>query len=89
MPTIAEAGFPNAEFDFWVGVLAPAATPRDVVRRLNGEIGKIMQSPELRARLETMGAVPMLMNPEDFDKFLLKEFNTLSEVMRAAGAKPQ
>ena len=48
-----------------------------------------MQSPELRARLETMGAVPMLMNPEDFDKFLLKEFNTLSEVMRAAGAKPQ
>ena len=89
VPTIAEAGFPNAEFDFWVGILAPAATPRDIVRRLNGEIGKIMQSPELRARLETMGAVPMLMNPEEFDRFLLKEFNTLTEVMRAAGAKPQ
>ena len=89
VPTMAEAGFPQGEFNFWVGLLAPVATPRDIVARLNAEINKILQLPEIRARFETIGAVPMLMPPEEYDKFLRDEFNVLTEVMRASGAKAQ
>ena len=89
VPTMAEAGFPQGEFNFWVGLLAPVATPRDIVARLNAEINKILQLPEIRARFETIGAAPMLMPPEEFDKFLRDEFNVLTEVMRASGAKAQ
>ena len=89
VPTIAEAGFPAAEFNFWVGLLAPAQTPRDVVLRLNSEVNKVLQSTESRTRLESIGAVPMNQTPEEFDAFLRSEFTTLSEVMRASGAKAQ
>ena len=89
VPTMAEAGFPQGEFNFWVGLLAPVATPRDIVARLNAEINKILQLPEIRARFETIGAAPMLMSPEEYDKFLRDEFNVLTEVMRASGAKAQ
>ena len=89
VPTMAEAGFPQGEFNFWVGLLAPAATPRDIVARLNGEINKILQLPEIRTRFEAIGAVPMLMSAEEYDKFLRDEFNVLTEVMRASGAKAQ
>src|SRR5436189_1074761 len=61
VPTIAEAGFPRGEFNFWVGMLAPAATPRDIVQRLNSEINKLLQSDEMKDRLSKLGAEPMLM----------------------------
>lgn len=89
VPTMAEAGFPQGEFNFWVGLLAPVATPRDIIHRLNAEINKTLQLPEIRARFETMGAVPMMMSPEEFDKFLRDESSVLTEVMRASGAKAQ
>src|SRR6266496_3244232 len=50
VPTIAEAGVPGAEFDFWIGVLAPAQTPRAIVKRLNGEFARALQSPDVRER---------------------------------------
>ncbi len=58
VPTIAEAGFPKAEFNFWVGMLAPAGTPRDVVARLNAEINRTLQAPEMKERLAKLGRVP-------------------------------
>jgi tripartite-type tricarboxylate transporter receptor subunit TctC len=84
VPTIAEAGYPQAEFNFWVAMLAPAKTPRDVVRKLNAEILKAAQSPEVRQRLESLGAEPMLMDPEKFDAFLRSEHDVLGQVMKAA-----
>ncbi len=89
VPTIAEAGFPCGEFNFWVGMLAPAGTPRDVLGRLNAEVNKAMQAPDMKERLAKLGAEPMQMSPEQFDAFLRDEFNTLGEVMRAAGVKAQ
>jgi len=84
VPTIAEAGYPAAEFNFWVALLAPAKTPREIVRKLNAEIVKAAQSPEVRQRLESLGAEPMPMNPEQFDVFLKQEHDTLGKVMQAA-----
>jgi tripartite-type tricarboxylate transporter receptor subunit TctC len=89
VPTIAEAGYPRGEFNFWVGMLAPAQTPREIVNRLNAEINKVLQSEEMKDRLAKLGAEPMQMAPEQFDAFLREEFNVLGDVMRASGVKAQ
>ena len=89
VPTIAEAGFPKAEFNFWVGMLAPAGTPRDVVARLNAEINRTLQTPEMKERLAKLGSEPMQMTPEQYDAFLREEYTVLGEVMRASGVKAQ
>ncbi len=87
VPTIAEAGYPDAEFNFWVAMLAPKNTPRDIVKKLNAEIVKAGQSPEVKKRLESLGAEPMPMEPEKFDAFLKSEHDTLGQVMKAAKKK--
>jgi tripartite-type tricarboxylate transporter receptor subunit TctC len=89
VPTIAEAGYPGGEFNFWVGMLAPAKTPRQVVARLNAEVTKVLQEPEVRGRVAKLGAEPMPMSPEKFDAFIKQQYEELGKIMRAAGAKPQ
>ncbi|WP_353141091.1 tripartite tricarboxylate transporter substrate binding protein [Limnohabitans sp.] len=89
VPTIAEAGFPKGEFNFWVGLLAPAGTPKEIVARLNDEINKVLATTEIKERFAKLGAEPMEMNPAQFDTFLRDEYNVLGDVMRASGAKPQ
>jgi len=89
VPTIAEAGFPRGEFSFWVGMLAPAGTPRDVLGRLNSEIQKALAAPDMQERLAKLGAEPLSMSPGEFDSFLREEYTVLGEVMRASGVKAQ
>jgi len=73
IPTIGEAGYPAAEFDFWIGVLAPAATPRPIVKAINEEISKAQKLPDVSGRLSALGAEPMPMSAEEFDAFMRKE----------------
>lgn len=87
VPTIAEAGVPGAEFDFWIGVLAPAQTPRAIVNRLNGEFARALQSPDVRERHANLGAEPMPMSPEQFDAYMREQLVTLGGLLRAAGVK--
>ena len=87
VPTIAEAGFPGAQFDFWVGMLAPAKTPRDVLTRVNAEIVRSQQTAEIKDRLTKLGAEAMPMSPEQFDAYIRDEANVLQKIMRAAGAE--
>ena len=89
VPTIGEAGFPKAEFNFWVGMLAPAGTPREILSRLNSEVQKALAAPEMKERLANLGNEPMFMSPAEFDAFLKEEYTVLGEVMRAAGVKAQ
>jgi tripartite-type tricarboxylate transporter receptor subunit TctC len=89
IPTIGEAGLPKAEFNFWVGLLAPAGTPRDVVNRINAEVQKALAGPDMKERLANLGNDPMFMSPAEFDVFLKEEYTVLGEVMRAAGVKAQ
>jgi tripartite-type tricarboxylate transporter receptor subunit TctC len=89
VPTIAEAGYPGGEFNFWVGMLAPAKTPRNVLAKLNAEINSALRTPEMVERLAKLGGEPMSMTPEQFNAFLRTEHDSLGKVMREAGAKPQ
>ena len=82
VPTIAEAGVPGAEFNFWIGLLAPAKTPRDVVAKLNAEIRRIVQTPEMKEKLATLGAEPLLLGPAEFDDFMKNEYAAISRVIR-------
>jgi len=84
---MAEVGLPDAEFDFWIGVLAPAQTPRAIIYRLNFEIGRALQRPEVLERLTHLGAEPMLMRPEQFDAYMREQLNSLGSLLRGAGVK--
>jgi tripartite-type tricarboxylate transporter receptor subunit TctC len=87
VPTIAEAGVPGAEFDFWIGVLAPGQTPRPIVHRLHDEFERALQSPDVRERHANLGADPMPMSPEQFDAYMREQLATLGALLRAAGVK--
>ena len=89
VPTVAESGLPGFEFNFWIGLLAPAKTSRDVVAKLNAEVTRIMQLPEVRDRMSKLGAEAMPMTPEQFDGYIKEEFSSLGAVMRASGTKAQ
>ena len=70
VPTIAEAGYANAEYLFWGGLALPAKTPRAIVDRLHDETQKALQVPEVRERLATLGVEPMPMSVDEFGKFV-------------------
>lgn len=84
VPTVAEAGIPNFAFDFWIGLLAPAKTPRAIVNKLNAEVRKVMTQPDVLERMAKLGAEPMPMTPERFDEYIKEEFSTLGAIMKAA-----
>jgi tripartite-type tricarboxylate transporter receptor subunit TctC len=89
VPTIAEAGFPEAENTFWVAMLAPAKTPRDIVAKLNAEVNRALQAPDMKEKLAKLGTEPMQMTPEELDRFVASEYRDLGDVMVKAGLKPQ
>ena len=84
VPTVAEAGMPGFVFDFWIGLLAPAKTPRAIVNKLNAEVSKALAQPDVLERMAKLGAEPMPMSPERFDAYIKEEFITLGAVMKAA-----
>jgi len=86
VPTAVEAGVPGYDFASWGGIFAPAGTPRDIVLRLNSEIGKALASPDTRKRLDDMGLVPKASSPEEFGAFLFAEMNRWKAVL--GGKKP-
>ena len=73
VPTIAEAGYQNAEYPFWIGIFLPVSTPRDVVEKLNRETLKALQEPRIREKLASLGVDPMIMTPPDMDALVRKE----------------
>ncbi len=87
VPTVAEAGVPGAEFNFWIGVLAPGQTPRPIVNRLHAEFNRALQLPDVRDRHAKLGAEPMPMSPEQFDAQMREDLATLGGLLRAAGVK--
>ena len=89
VPTIAEAGYPGGEFNFWVGMLAPGKTSRDLLAKINAEVNRALRSPDVIDRLAKLGAEPMSMTPAQFDAFIRREHDELGKIMREAGVTPQ
>ncbi len=89
IPTLDEAGVKGFEANGWYGIVAPAGTARDIVARLNAEIRRILQTPELRARLDAEGAIPAAGSPEEFAAFIAAEIARWGSVLARAGIEPQ
>ena len=88
-PTAAEAGVENFEVPIWYGILAPAATPRDIITRLNTELTKALTAPEMKERLGSAGIEPMTSTPEQFTAFIRSETVRYAKVVKDAGIKPE
>jgi tripartite-type tricarboxylate transporter receptor subunit TctC len=89
VPTIAEAGVPGYESTIWIGVMAPKGTPKTIVDKLNAEINKVINKPEVRAAWDKQGAVPLVMTPTEFDAYLRKDIEKWAGVVKAAGLGPK
>jgi tripartite-type tricarboxylate transporter receptor subunit TctC len=87
VPTTVEAGFPNSEYNFWIGMFAPAKTPAAIVARLNAETVKALADPVVKGRLAKLGADPLPMTPKEFDAFVNQEIEINAAVVKAAGVK--
>jgi len=88
IPTLSEAGVPGYESVIWLGVVAPKGTPPAVVNRLNAEIGRIANNPEVRAEWAKQGASPMSMPPDEFSRYVAADIAKWEKVIRVSGAKP-
>jgi putative tricarboxylic transport membrane protein len=87
LPTIAETGLPGFESIGWHGILAPAATPRDIITRLNADIVNVLRAPEMRTRFAEQGAEPVGNTPEQFLEFLKADLAKWAKVIKAAGVR--
>ncbi len=86
-PTVAEGGLPGYEMTNWYGLLAPAATPKDVVSRINAEVAKILNQAEAKERLAADGAIVVASTPEQFTAFLQQEMAKFAKIVKASGMK--
>ena len=88
VPTLNEAGVPGYDAVIWLGIMAPAATPKPIVDKLNAEIRKAVDTPELRKAWAEQGAVPMAMSPDEFAKFMREDIEKWARIVKISGAKP-
>jgi tripartite-type tricarboxylate transporter receptor subunit TctC len=87
LPTTVEAGFPNSDYNFWVGALVAAKTPREIVERLHKEINALVQSPEISAQIRKLGADPLTLSVAEFQAMIDRELVENAELIKKAGIK--
>jgi len=85
VPTIAELGFPGYEISSWQGMFAPAATPKDVVAKINGELVRMLSTPAVRARISQEGADPVGSTPDAFAERVKSEIAKWTKVIKESG----
>ena len=88
VPTVEEAGLSGYEATIWLGLMAPAGTPKPIIDKLNGAINDAIKRPEIVKLWADQGAVPMSMRPEEFDKFLRSDIVKWAEVVKRFPDKP-
>lgn len=86
-PTVAEGGLPGYEMTNWYGLLAPAGTPKDIVTRINTEVSKILNHPDVKERLAADGAIVVASTPVEFAAFLQQEMAKFAKIVRTSGMK--
>jgi len=87
IPTISEAGVKGYETTIWIGIVAPAGTPRAVIDRLNAEITKITSRPDVKKTWNEQGAEPMTMTPAEFEKYLNGDIAKWAKIVKISGAR--
>jgi len=89
VPTVAESGYPGYEALNWYGYLAPAKTPKEVIERLHRDIAKALATPKVVEGLRKTGVEPVAMTPEEFGRYIKREYDTWGKVVKEAGIKAQ
>ena len=89
VPTFVEQGFPEFTGSTWAGILAPAGTPREIVRRVADEVARIVRTDDVKARLDGMGTIPVGGTPEEFEAFVAAETAKWGRVIRNAKVTPE
>jgi tripartite-type tricarboxylate transporter receptor subunit TctC len=89
LPTIAEAGVPGFDAATWHGVVAPAGTPQPIITRLNGEINRLLQSPDIKDKLTAQGAEIIGGTPQSFAAYIQAEIPKWTKVIRDSGARAE
>ena len=87
LPTVAELGYPGFDVSTWYGLMAPAGTPAEIVTRLNREVDRILTLPEVKEKLNSVGAEDGGGSPEQFGKFVRDEIAKYSKIVKEAGVK--
>jgi len=88
LATVHESGVPKFEASIWLGLMAPKGTPADVLSKLNAEVRKIVNNPEVKAAWAKQGAVPMSMSVPEFDQYLNADIAKWANIVKVSGAKP-
>jgi tripartite-type tricarboxylate transporter receptor subunit TctC len=89
VPTLAEAGVTGYSWDTWFGLLAPARTPRAIVKKLNADVTRVLVLPDVKERWNAMGAEPLPIAPEAFDRYIAGQVALIAKLAKAAGIKPE
>jgi tripartite-type tricarboxylate transporter receptor subunit TctC len=89
LPTIAESGAPDYDLSGWISLFAPAGTPAAVVEKLNAEVARVLQQPEVRTRFLQLGAEPSPMTTADFRTWVQQEVSKWSRLVKEAGIQPE
>jgi len=89
LPSLHEAGVTNFDMDSWMGVFAPAHTPPDIVTRLNAELRKIVDNPEIKARIGTLGFEAFSSTPAELGGFVKVQLDKWTRMIRDAGIEPE
>jgi tripartite-type tricarboxylate transporter receptor subunit TctC len=87
IPTLEEQGFQNASYNFWVGALVPAKTPRAIVEQLNRDITAVVESPEVTEHIKKLGCDPLTGTVKDFEDMVAKELRENGELIKKANIK--
>jgi tripartite-type tricarboxylate transporter receptor subunit TctC len=87
VPTMADSGVPGFEAVGWFGVVAPAATPKDIVAKLNSELVRALAAPEIKERITTLGAEVVSTTPDGMDQFNRAQIALWARVVKASGAR--
>jgi len=85
VPTFAEAGFPQYQYDSWFGIMAPAKTPLPLVQKINETVTSILKEPDIQKQWETIGAVPIFSTPAQFDQTIKSDADRYTKLFEAAG----
>ena len=89
VPTMAEAGMPEYKYDSWFAIMAPAGTPAPIIKKINEDIATILKTPEMQARWQTLGAIPMTSTPAELDAMIRSDSDRYGKILQAAGVTPQ
>jgi len=89
LPTLAESGLPGYEMVLWVGMFAPAATPREIAAKLNAEVVRIVKLPDIRQKLDGMGVEPLGNTPEQVSEWIRREIAKYGPVVKAGNIKAE